>query len=217
MILSTGPQSLVNLRTSSTYCVLSTCLSLLCILIYVLCIFKYRTSMPYRLLRCIHSLNGHWDFSMFPWSVQLGRLLLMGLWESWRRGETTGQGWTRKLASQPGNEAGANKAWRWATLLKLVTRWIRHTKAGNETGEQGWEVRSEQILLQLVTRWTRQKPDTGETELDSTRLGRWTLLPRMATLAGLKQPRLLLYGWEFKQQKWIVEYFRLQAHRAIAL
>ena len=59
MILSTGPQSLVNLRTSSTYCVLSTCLSLLCILIYVLCIFKYRTSMPNRLLRCIHSLNGH--------------------------------------------------------------------------------------------------------------------------------------------------------------
>ena len=36
MILSTGPQSQVNLRTSSTYCVLSTCLSLLCILIYVL-------------------------------------------------------------------------------------------------------------------------------------------------------------------------------------
>ena len=59
MILSTGPQSLVNLRTSSTYCVLSTCLSLLCILIYVLCIFKYRTSMPNRLLCCIHSLNGH--------------------------------------------------------------------------------------------------------------------------------------------------------------
>ena len=58
-----NPTSITEIRRKSLkYLFLETpctCVSLLCILIYVLFIFKYRTSVPYRLLCCIHSLNGH--------------------------------------------------------------------------------------------------------------------------------------------------------------
>ena len=135
---------------------------------------KYRTSMPNRLLRCIHSLNGHWDFSMFTVKCSsLVVLCMMGLWESRDWGWSEVKVDTKR--TRGGHEADTGR--RRADTMRRRSRWDADTKQTRSRYEDEHEALPPfPCRIEADTKWRRASPTPLRLQGCSTTQGN---LPRL--------------------------------------